>query len=123
MILKVIRFILSKIILALDALFSPKSLVRTPTKQAEVDAATRQLSLYQFVGCPFCVKVRRQIKRLGLKMEFRDAQTDPHWRQELITQGGELQVPCLRIEENGSVQWMYESSEINAYLAKRFGAA
>lgn len=121
MILKFIRWFLGIVIVTLDALFTPRSVTRTPEKQAEVDAATRSLSLYQFEGCPFCVKVRRQIKRLGLKIELRDAQHDPQWREELIRNGGELQVPCLRIEENGSVRWLYESSDINAYLVEKFG--
>ena len=122
MLLKFIRWFLGLIILTLDRLFSPTAMVRDSKKQSEVDAATKSLALYQFEGCPFCVKVRRQIKRLGLNIELRDAQNDPKWRQELIAGGGELQVPCLRIEENGTVRWMYESDEINAYLAQRFGA-
>ncbi len=121
MILKFIRWFLGIVIVTLDALFTPRSVTRPPEKQAELDAATRSLSLYQFEACPFCVKVRRQIKRLGLKIELRDAQQDPQWREELIRDGGELQVPCLRIEESGSVRWLYESSDINAYLVQRFG--
>jgi glutaredoxin len=123
MLLKFIRWFLGLVIMTLDSLFSPTSMVRAPEKQSEVDAATKSLSLYQFEGCPFCVKVRRQIKRLGLNIELRDAQNDPRWRQELIAGGGELQVPCLRIEEAGNVRWMYESDEINAWLAEKFGTA
>jgi glutathione S-transferase len=38
-------------------------------------------------------------------------------RAALIEQGGHSQVPCLRIETtDGSVQWMYESDDIIAYL-------
>ncbi|MCA7113286.1 hypothetical protein LGL75_14005 [Staphylococcus aureus] len=29
-------------------------------------------------------------------------------------------MPCLRIEENGQTRWMYESSDIVAYLEKTF---
>jgi glutaredoxin len=121
MLLKFIRWFLGLIILTLDSLFSPTALVRAPEKQSEVDVATKSLALYQFEGCPFCVKVRRQIKRLGVNIELRDAQNDPKWRQELIAGGGELQVPCLRIEEAGNVRWMYESDAINAWLAEKFG--
>jgi glutaredoxin len=123
MLLKFIRWLLSLIILTLDGLFSPTAMVRASEHQSEVDAATKSLALYQFERCPFCVKVRRQVRRLGLNIELRDAQNDPRWRQELIAGGGELQVPCLRIEENGAVRWMYESDDINAYLAQRFGTA
>ncbi|NDD90628.1 glutaredoxin [bacterium] len=123
--LKIVRWILSKIILALDALFQPSPMNRSPEAQSAVDLQTQSLSLYQFVGCPFCVKVRRQIRRLGLTIELRDAQHDPKHREDLVRHGGELQVPCLRIEEQGGGQarWMYESDEINAYLTERFGAS
>ena len=44
----------------------------------------------------------------------------PENRQLLIDQGGKGTVPCLRIEENDQVTWMYESSDIIDYLEKRF---
>jgi len=35
--------------------------------------------------------------------------------------GGKLTVPCLKIEnDSGEVTWMYESSDIVAYLEGRF---
>ncbi|WP_193678902.1 MULTISPECIES: glutathione S-transferase N-terminal domain-containing protein, partial [Gammaproteobacteria] len=48
---------------------------------------------------------------------------DPQARQALLEGGGKVKVPCLRIEENGQVRWMYESSEIIAYLEGRFANA
>jgi glutathione S-transferase len=67
------------------------------------------------------VKVRRQIKRLGLSIECRDILKNPAWEQEMVQGGGQRQVPCLRIErEDGGVQWLYESSDINRYLTERF---
>jgi glutaredoxin len=123
MILTLIRWILARVILTWNGLFAPKVLVhRSPEEQAQVDAATRSLTLYQFHACPFCVKVRRQLQRLQLKIELRDAQNDEKSRAELLAGGGELQVPCLRIEENGATRWLYESSDINAYLSERFGS-
>jgi glutaredoxin len=121
MILKAIRWVLSRILLVLDRLTAPKSLVRDPARQAEVDRECAKLALYQFVGCPFCIKVRREIRRLGLNIELRDAAEDATHRATLVREGGELQVPCLRIESPEGVRWMYESSEINAWLAGRFG--
>jgi glutathione S-transferase len=36
---------------------------------------------------------------------------------------GRQTVPCLRIERaDGSVEWMHESEDINAYLKERFGS-
>jgi len=118
-----IRWVLSKIILLLDWLTSPRKPVHSAERQAELDAQTASMSIYQYAACPFCVKTRRAIKRLGLNMELRDAKNDPQYRLELEQQGGQQQVPCLRIEEpDGSITWMYESSDIVAYLNRRFGA-
>lgn len=96
---------------------------RSADAQAEVDQQTENMVLYHFQMCPFCVKTRRQIRRLALSIENRDARNDPQWNQELINDGGKYQVPCLKITaSDGSVNWMYESTEINQYLDEKFAA-
>ncbi|MFZ9595916.1 MAG: glutaredoxin family protein [Bdellovibrionia bacterium] len=121
MLLKLIRSLLGQIILGLDGVFQPKPIQRSQEAQLLLDAQTKKLSLYEFKACPFCVKVRRVIKKLGLKIELRDAQGNPSYRQELIEKGGMLQVPCLRIEkDSGEVQWLYESDDIIQLLKKQF---
>lgn len=41
--------------------------------------------------------------------------------EELLIGGGDLKVPCLRIEDaEGDVRWLYESGEIVGYLEGRF---
>lgn len=121
LVLKLIRAVLGAAILFLDRLFRPRPLERAPELQKKIDAETAKLSIYQFVSCPFCVKVRRAARRLGLNIRYRDVNTDPAAEKELLAGGGEYQVPCLRIEkEDGSVQWMYESSDIIRYLETRF---
>ena len=118
--MKIIRMILGKIILTLDAVFTPKSMHRTPEQQAAVDAKTKSLVIYQLVACPFCVKVRREVKRLGLNITFKNVE-EPTNQAELMAGGKQDQVPCLRItSSDGSVKWMYESGDINAYLAQNF---
>ena len=113
--MKVVRWILGRLILILNAVFSPKGLAREADKQQEVN-----IQHLKFEACPFCVKVRRSAKRLNLPLETRDAKVSP-WEQELIEQGGARKVPCLRIEkENSDIEWMYESNDIIAYLEKRF---
>jgi glutaredoxin len=119
--MRLIRAILSFLILTLDRLFEPKGPNRAADVQRAIDAQTAKLKLYQFEGCPFCVKVRREIKRLGLNIEYRDILKNSAWEQEMIQGGGQRQVPCLRIEkDDGGVQWLYESSDINRYLNDRF---
>jgi glutaredoxin len=121
LIFKSIRWILGQIIILLDWLTRPKIPEHSPERKAELDAQTANLALYHFRLCPFCVKTRRAVRRLGLDIELRDARNDPEWNQELISEGGKYQVPCLRItNKDGQVEWMYESTEINRYLDKRF---
>lgn len=117
----IIRWILSKIILFLDRVFTPTPLQRDPAKQAEVDRATASLAVYQFEACPFCVKVRRAMRKMNLNIELRDAK-DSKIADELVRGGGELQVPCLQIKNSaGELQWLYESDDIIRFLSERFG--
>lgn len=106
----------------LKNMFSSTPIERTPEAQAEVDEACRKLALYHFQSCPFCIRVRGQIDRLALPIELRDIQREPEYRRELVAGGGRSMVPCLRIEhDDGQIEWMYESADINRYLARRFG--
>ncbi|MBZ0166821.1 MAG: glutathione S-transferase N-terminal domain-containing protein [Candidatus Omnitrophica bacterium] len=118
--MKIIRKILGGIILFFDALTRPRQMQRSPEAQQQFDDEAASLQFFEFRTCPFCVKVRRNVHRLNLNIALRDAQNDPKYTQELIEGGGKRQVPCLRIQENGEVRWMYESKAINAYLNERF---
>lgn len=117
MIMKLIRWPIGRLILLLNFIFSPTSPKRTTQAQQEVDAKTQNLSLYQLPSCPFCVKVRRAMKREGLTIELRNINKKNDYREELIREGGKPTVPCLRIEKtDGQVQWLYESKDIVSYL-------
>lgn len=94
----------------------------TPKAQAAVAEAARNLTLYQFHACPFCVKTRRTLHRLNVPVALRDAKNNEFDRQTLLNEGGKIKVPCLRIEEGGKTVWMYESKVIIDYLDQRFGA-
>jgi glutaredoxin len=121
--MRIIRWLLGSLILFFDRLFSPKEIVRDADSQASVDKQTGKLALYQYQACPFCVKVRRAMKRHSLNIETRDAKLSDSSRDELLQGGGKLKVPCLRIEDGtGSTRWMYESSDIISYLEGRFVA-
>ncbi|RTZ61660.1 MAG: glutaredoxin [Gammaproteobacteria bacterium] len=111
---------LGALIVGIDKLTRPTPLERSPEKQAEVEQQLQNMSIYQFTGCPFCVKTRRAMHRLNLPIAYRDAKQSP-WREELERGGGKVQVPCLRIDEDGETRWMYESSDINQYMEERFG--
>ncbi|SCZ66445.1 glutaredoxin family protein [Thiohalomonas denitrificans] len=119
---RTLRPFLTPVVLLVDRLAAPTPVQRPEPEQEYVDRQTRALTLYQFKTCPFCIKTRHAIRRLALNIELRNAQHDPVSREELLAGGGEVKVPCLRIvEEDGSVRWMYESSDIIDYLDGRFG--
>ncbi|AXY03203.1 glutaredoxin [Vibrio alfacsensis] len=118
--MKFIRWTLGKIILLLNAIFSPRGIKRTEEAQRLIDKKAEHYSLYQFEACPFCVKVRRAMKRQSVNIELRDAKNDPTHREALEQGGGRIKVPCLRIEKDGEVQWMYESADIIGYIEKEF---
>ncbi|MFW6346711.1 MAG: glutaredoxin family protein [Halomonas sp.] len=119
-----LRRVLAPVVLIAEKLSTPQAIERSTEDQARVDEACRSLALYQFRTCPFCVKVRKEIARLGLKIEVRDAQLHPEHRRELAEGGGRIKVPCLRItHDDGSDEWLYESDVINAWLHRRFGQA
>ena len=107
--------------MAWEVVTTPRGIVRANGEQNKVNQQAQNLVLYQFKTCPFCIKVRREINRLSLPIELRDAQKNQQYRIELQQGGGQIKVPCLRImDEHGQAQWMYESAEINQYLHNRF---
>ncbi|MDX1334383.1 MAG: glutathione S-transferase N-terminal domain-containing protein [Gammaproteobacteria bacterium] len=122
MLLKALREGLGRLIVFINFLTRPRPMQRSEEAQARVNEEASSLTLYQFYACPFCVRTRRAIHRLNLPIETRDAQNDPVDRQALKEGGGEIKVPCLRIEEAGETRWMYESMDIISYLEDRFGA-
>ncbi|MTI15377.1 glutathione S-transferase N-terminal domain-containing protein [Sansalvadorimonas verongulae] len=121
MLLKAIRNLLGYTIATADLMTRFGRLKRSAENQAATNATTQSMVLYQFYACPFCIKTRRAIYKLNLNIETREASYGTY-REELESQGGKVQVPCLRIEENGEVTWMYESSAIIQYLQERFPA-
>jgi glutaredoxin len=118
MILKLVRKILRFFILAFDRSFTPKpEITRNPEEQKKLDSRLSEWSLYHLEACPFCVKVRRHLKRRGLTLTLKEINGDPRNHEELMAGGKMDQVPCLRYrDETGAEHWMYESSAINAFL-------
>lgn len=122
MFMKALRVGLGQLVIGIDFLTRPSKKKRDPAAQAAVDQSAQDLTLYQFHACPFCVKTRRALRRLNVPVALRDAKNNELDRQTLLTEGGKIKVPCLRIEEGDKTVWMYESNVIIDYLDKRFGA-
>jgi len=120
MLMKALRVGLGQLVILGDWLTRPGKKQRTPEAQAAVEAQAKDLTLYQFHACPFCVKTRRTLHRLNVPVALRDAKNNELDRQTLLNEGGKIKVPCLRIEEEGQTVWMYDSKVIIDYLEKRF---
>lgn len=115
--MKLIRWILGRIILVIEFAMKPRGVRRSPEEQKALDEATGHLSLYQLQTCPFCVMVRHSMNKHGLNIRTRDVKRDQSAKAELIGYGGKYQVPCLKIEKGpGDVEWLYESKDIKRYL-------
>ena len=118
---RTLRLVLTPFVLLYEKLTTPQAVKHSSETQAAIDDATSHLALYQFRTCPFCIRVRKELARLGIDIELRDAQNDPQHRADLQAGGGRVTVPCLRISrEDGSDEWLYESEDINAWLRERF---
>lgn len=118
---RTLRIVLGPFMLLWEWLTRPRAIVRPAVAQAEVERHCRDLALYEFRTCPFCIKVRQEMRRLSLPIERRDAQHPGPHRDALVAGGGKAMVPCLRITEaGGDVRWLYESGAIVAYLRERF---
>tara|TARA_R110002049_G_scaffold45948_1_gene133683 strand:+ start:60138 stop:60512 length:375 start_codon:yes stop_codon:yes gene_type:complete len=121
--IRIARKVIGAMILGIDKLTSPKAPSRSAQQQAILDEKTNNLKIYEMRACPFCVKVRREIKRLGLNIPRTDVKKQANDMAELINEGGKFQVPCLRIDHAQNTTWLYESDEIIKYLRESFLAA
>ena len=118
---KTLRAVIGPFMLLWERVTTPQGIVRQAEAQQQIDRLSSGLAVYQFKTCPFCIKVRREMRRLSLNIELRDAQHDPQHRAALLQGGGQIKVPCLRItDEQGHSQWLYESAAIIQYLRQRF---
>ncbi|WP_259102184.1 glutathione S-transferase N-terminal domain-containing protein [Pseudomonas sp. JUb42] len=122
MFMKALRVGLGQLVILIDFLTRPAKKKRSPDAQTAVEQSAKDLTLYQFNACPFCVKTRRTLRRLNVPVALRDAKNSEIDRQALLEQGGKIKVPCLRIEEGDKTVWMYESKVIIDYLNQRFAA-
>ena len=76
-----------------------------------------KLTLYQDPLCPFCMRVKQFLSSRNIEMPMRNTMMDVAAYKELVTGGGRATVPCLRIEQDdGAVEWMYESLDIIKYI-------
>ncbi|MFT4732751.1 MAG: glutaredoxin [Gammaproteobacteria bacterium] len=119
-IITLIRNLLGVIIAFFDYITRGTKLKRTKEAQQQVEKDVKELTLYQFFACPFCIKTRRAMYKMNLPIVKRSVSGGSPYRDEMLQGGGKIQSPCLRIDTAGEVEWLYESSEIIKYLQQRF---
>ena len=120
---RTLRIVLGPFMQVWEFLTRPKGVVRAPAAQQAVEQQCQSMVLYQFTTCPFCIKVRQEMRRLSLPIERRDAQHDQKNKDDLLKGGGAVKVPCLKVTDaTGQSQWIYESGAIITYLKTRFSA-
>ena len=118
---KTLRIALGPVMLLKERLQRPAGMVRTPEAQQNADAQCQSLVLYHYKTCPFCMKVRQEMRRLSLNIRHIDAQPEGSDRAALVAGGGLPKVPCLKITDAaGASQWLYDSDKIVTYLRGRF---
>ena len=118
---RTLRVVLGPVMLLKERLTRPAGLVRPLAAQDIIDKQCESLVLYHYKTCPFCMKVRQQMRRLSLPIQRIDAQPEGSDREALRQGGGLAKVPCLRITDAaGNSQWLYDSDKIVAYLHGRF---
>ncbi len=118
---RTLRIVLGPVMLLKERLTQPAGVQRAPAEQAAVEQACQSLALCQFSTCPFCIKVRQEMRRLSLPIDKRDAQHHADNRNELMQGSGATKVPCLKITEaDGQTRWLQDSTQIVAYLRGRF---
>ena len=120
LVINLIRNLLGAIIAFFDVITRGTKLKRSPEKQAKVAEESQKLALYQFFGCPFCIKTRRAMYKYNVPIQKRNVSEGSPYREELLQGGGKIQTPCLRIENEKGVEWMYDSKAIISYLEERF---
>ncbi|MDE2214533.1 MAG: glutathione S-transferase N-terminal domain-containing protein [Candidatus Omnitrophica bacterium] len=72
------------------------------------------LTLYHFMACPYCQRVRDFLNKEGIVVPMKDIRENPAWRDELVAIGGKPQVPCLVIDGKA----LYESLDIIEWVKK-----
>ena len=103
-----------------DRLIPVRVQPRTTEEVDLLERESRRMHLYVAQNCATSINVQRHCHRLGLRVVRKDVQRVNAYLNELLSGGGEPQVPCLRIESEEGTQWLYNSPAILKFLEHRF---
>jgi glutaredoxin 3 len=76
----------------------------------------QNLTLYHFMGCPYCGRVRDFMAKHNIEIPMKDIHEVPMYKDELVKIGGKKQVPCLVIDGKA----LYESMDIIDWLKTKY---
>lgn len=81
-----------------------------------MDATRERTAIRLYTGdyCPFCLRVKNELQRLGLDYDEVDADAD--WREEVIQLSGQRAIPILTIGD----EVLVDSSHIIRELRSRY---
>ncbi|MDK2777889.1 MAG: glutathione S-transferase N-terminal domain-containing protein [Pseudomonadota bacterium] len=103
-----------------DRLVPVRPVARTSDEQNQLDRESRRMHLYFCRTCASSITVKRQCEKLGLRVVEKDVMRVNAYRNELVHGGGAPKVPCLRVDNGQSEEWLYSSDAILDYLKNRF---
>lgn len=115
-----IRHCTGKVYQWVDRLVPVRVQPRTKDEVDLLERESRRMHLYVAHSCPASIGVQRYCDRLGLRVVRKDVQRVNAYRNELLNGGGEPVVPCLRIENEQGIHWLYNSSSILEFLEQKF---
>lgn len=97
-----------------------RPLVCSRERRDAMERESRRMQLYFSHVCPSSLAAQRYCQRLGLRVVEKNVARVLSYRNELLNEGGQSRVPCLRIEEDGEIKWLYSCDSIRSYLEQRF---
>ncbi|QIZ83802.1 glutaredoxin [Bermanella marisrubri] len=110
---------LQKLLYSCSVMLTP-TVKRSSKEQRRVEKVASGLTLYVSDTCPYCTKVKKQVKHLNIPLTIKNLDRCHIYQKELLSGGGKAQVPCLKIDRSKGVEWVYRSEQIANYMDKKF---
>ena len=98
----------------------PEPLYRSEQERKLLAPVLKGLRLYDYKTCPQSLKLRQELYRLNIDLEYCDIRSCEIHRNNLLAQLGRIHAPCLRIEDAHGVRWLDDCEQIIQYLNERF---
>ena len=105
----------------IDRLVPVKPMVHNQERQSQLDSESRRMHLYFSQNSAASIRVKRFCDRVGLHVVEKDVERVNSYCNELLKEGGQPNIPCLRLELNGRTHWLYGPNEIVQFLNNRYG--